>query len=243
MKVFLSAIENGTGKYVIKEMENKKIVADYVLISYYYLRKSSVSLDELKRISKEILVDSGAHSFQKGAKNISVAGIYATLGNVMFASNFLATDILSECYGRKYARLAPKIGVFAIIIYLINIQITLMYTPNEIDMVSTSMNNIFQIAPQICLASMITYYLSNYLDVIIYEKLKKHFKDKKLWLRNNIATILCNCSENFGFAFIAFYGTFSVNDILMIAISTSIIEIFIAICDTPFLYLAKFIRR
>lgn len=68
MKVFLSAVENGTGKYVIKEMENKKIVADYVLISYYYLRKSSVSLDELKRISKEILVDSGAHSFQKGAK-------------------------------------------------------------------------------------------------------------------------------------------------------------------------------
>lgn len=177
------------------------------------------------------------------AKNISVAGIYATLGNVMFASNFLATDILSECYGMKYARLAPKIGVFAVIVYMINMQIALMYTPNEIDIVSTSMNNMFQFAPQICFASVLMYFLSNYFDVIIYEKLKKYFKGKKLWLRNNIATILCNCSENFGFAFIAFYGTFNINDILMIAISTSIIETFIAICDTPFLYLAKFIRR
>lgn len=32
-------------------------------------------------------------------KNVTLFGMSATLGNVMFASNFLATDILTECYG------------------------------------------------------------------------------------------------------------------------------------------------
>lgn len=34
-------------------------------------------------------------------KSVDIFNISATLGNVMFASNFLATDILSECYGKN----------------------------------------------------------------------------------------------------------------------------------------------
>ena len=34
-------------------------------------------------------------------KNINLLSISATLGNVLFASNFLATDMLNELYGKK----------------------------------------------------------------------------------------------------------------------------------------------
>ena len=37
------------------------------------------------------------------AKNIDILGLQATLGNILFASTFLATDILSEKYSNIYS--------------------------------------------------------------------------------------------------------------------------------------------
>ena len=59
----------------------------------------------------------------------------------------------------------------------------------------------------------------------------------------SIAAIVCNCLENFGFVLLAFAGVYPMKELLMIAISTSIIEAAIAVCDTPFLYIAKRIRN
>ena len=66
---------------------------------------------------------------------------------------------------------------------------------------------------------------------------------KRLWLRNNASTILCNCAENFGFITLAFIGIYDLETILTIAISTSIIEAIVAVCDTPFLYVAGMINK
>lgn len=173
-------------------------------------------------------------------KSVDIFNISATLGNVMFASNFLATDILSECYGKKYVKQAVLIGIFSVLVYIINMQISLLYVPNDIDIANVAMQNLFNIAPRICVASVLMFAISNIADVYLFEKLKNKFNGKKMWLRNNVSTILCNCLENFGFVFIAFIGIYPLKDLMMIALSTSIIEIGIALCDTPFLYLAKY---
>lgn len=172
-------------------------------------------------------------------KNIDVLGISVTLGNVMFASNFLATDILSECYGKKEAKKGVYIALFTTITYLVISQISLLYTPNSIDIAQNAMRTLFTLTPRVCIASVLMFFIANLSDVYIYEKLKSKFKGKKIWLRNNISTILCNCLENFGLFFIGFLGVYSIEEILIISISSSIIEIIIAICDTPFLYIAK----
>ena len=43
-------------------------------------------------------------------KTIDIFTISATLGNVMFASIYLATDILNDIYGRKIAKRAVWLG-------------------------------------------------------------------------------------------------------------------------------------
>lgn len=172
-------------------------------------------------------------------KSIDMFGISATLGNVLFASNFLATDILNECYGKKEAKKGVYIGLFSVIIYLIITQLSLLFIPNTIDIAQSSMETLFSLAPRVCISSLVMFYIANIVDVHLYDKLHKKFKGKKMWLRNNIATITCNCLENFGFVLLAFIGVYPINEVLMIAISTCIIEIGIALCDTPFLYLAK----
>lgn len=79
MKIFLSALENGNqcyqkgqnGKckelaYYLKE-QNVKF--KYNLMSYYYIGKGKYDLAcFIRDNSEEILIDSGAHSFQKGKK-------------------------------------------------------------------------------------------------------------------------------------------------------------------------------
>lgn len=171
------------------------------------------------------------------AKSITIFGISGTLGNVMFASNFLATDILSECYGEKEAKKGMYISVFAILVYLVCMQLSLVFVPNEIDTMQDVMKNLFMVAPRICFSSLLMFLIANLVDVKLYNKLKQN-KNNKLWFRNNLSTIVCNCLENFGFVFLAFLGLYPITDILEIAISTSLIEIVIALCDTPFLYLA-----
>lgn len=177
------------------------------------------------------------------AKNIVVFGIDATMGNVLFASTFLATDILSEKYGAKEAKKGVYIGLFAVLTYLAISQFCLLFVPSEMDMVHGGMETLFSLAPRICIASVSMYFLANLLDVYMYSALRRQFDGKKLWLRNNVCTIVCNGLENFGFVVLAFAGVYPLEELLMIAISTSVIEAAIAVCDTPYLYMAKMIHN
>lgn len=172
-------------------------------------------------------------------KSIDIFGISGTLGNVLFASNFLVTDILTEVYGSDVAKKGVFFGVFSIIIFIIISQFTILFIPNDIDTVNDALKQIFTISPRVCISSLVMYLIANYIDVIIYDKLKKKDKDKRIWFRNNFSTIVCNSLENFFFVFFAFIGLYTFKDIMLIALSTTLIEIIIAFMDTPFLYIAK----
>ena len=175
-------------------------------------------------------------------KNVDLFGISATLGNVLFASNFLATDILTENYGYKEAKKGVRFGIIAVAVFMIITQVALLYVPNSEDIAQSSFELLFSFVPRISLASISMFALSNIIDIRLYEWLKKKSNGKKMWLRNNICTIICNGGENFLFYLIAFLGVMDIGTILAIALSATIIEILIALCDTPFLYISKKIK-
>lgn len=172
-------------------------------------------------------------------KSIDVLGVSATVGNVLFASVFLATDLLRECYGKAEAKRGVGIGVASILFYLVCTQLTLLYQPAVFDISHDAMATLFALSPRVCAASLVMYAAANLLDVVVYDKLHRMFEGRKLWLRNNVSTILCNCLENFGFVFLAFAGVYPVEEVLLIGVSTCVIEVLVAVCDTPFLYLGR----
>ena len=172
------------------------------------------------------------------AKNINILGLQATLGNILFASTFLATDILSEKYNTKESRKAINIGIVSVILFTVATQFSLLFKPNELDLVNNNLKNIFAFNLRISISSIAMCYLSNILDIILFEKIKKKIPNK-MWVRNNIATIISNCLENYFFTIFAFIGIYDLKIIFAIATTTTILEIMIAICDTPFLYLSK----
>lgn len=177
------------------------------------------------------------------AKNANIFGLSTAIGTVMFASTFLATDILTEYHSVKDAKTAVFVGLFADVVLIVATQIALLYTPSEFDYADGAMRTLFALNLRISIASMVMYFISNLGDVYLFSKIKERSKGKNLWLRNNVSTILCNCLENFGFIFLAFVGIYDGNTILTIAVSTSIVEAIVAVCDTPFLYLARAVNR
>ncbi|MBR6948573.1 MAG: queuosine precursor transporter [Bacilli bacterium] len=174
-------------------------------------------------------------------KTINIFGITSSLGNIMFASNFLATDIITEKYGSDYAKKAINCALVATIIFIVTTQISLLFIPDVTDIAQESMKTLFSLNLRTSLASLTLFYLSNKFDIYLYEKLKNKYPNK-LWLRNNTATIISNCLENYLFALLAFIGIFNIPTIISIATTGSIIEIVIAILDTPYIYISKLLK-
>ena len=173
------------------------------------------------------------------AKTSNILGLDAAQGSVLFASTFLATDILCEKYGKKEAKTGVLVGLFSSVTLIVATQIALLYSPVEYDYADAPMQVLFGLNLRITASSIVMYLIANLADIAVFDKLKQMTGGKWLWLRNNVATILCNCIENFGFIFLAFLGIYSAGQCFEIAIATSVIEIVAAVCDTPFAYLGR----
>jgi uncharacterized integral membrane protein (TIGR00697 family) len=173
------------------------------------------------------------------AKTSNILGLDAAQGSVLFASTFLATDILCEKYGKKEAKTGVLVGLFSSVALIVATQIALLYSPVEYDYADAPMQVLFGLNLRITASSIVMYLIANLADIAVFDKLKQMTGGKWLWLRNNVATILCNCIENFGFIFLAFLGIYTAGQCFEIAIATSVIEIVAAVCDTPFAYLGR----
>lgn len=176
------------------------------------------------------------------AKNIMLFGLNLAAGHVMFGSVFLATDILSECYGKEEAKKGVWIGLAADVALIACSQLCRLYIPSALDTADPSIQRLFSMSLRITSASAVMFFISNWCDVLLFNKIKELTHGRYLWLRNNVATIVCNCLENFLFYILAFYPTFSMGQIVSMGLATCLLEIVIGLCDTPFLYLATHIK-
>lgn len=178
---------------------------------------------------------------------VRLFGMDATLGNILYAGGFLVTDILSENYGREEAKTAVKIGFFSLISMTALMQVAILFTPLDIPEgleLFNGVKSIFSLMPRLAAASLIAYLISQFHDVWLYETIKNKFPAVKyLWLRNNGSTLISQILDNLIFTVIAFYGIYPFAVLVQIFISTYIIKMIVAICDTPFIYLAEYLFR
>jgi len=172
-------------------------------------------------------------------------GLDTTLGNVLFASSFLATDIMSEIYGKKEANKCVKIGIAANVIFILISQSWFLYLPAEGDTMATPIRTVFANTPRVMISSLIAYVVCEIYDVwayhFIWTKTEKKFGDKKkyLWLRNNGSTLVSQLINVIVFNLLAFLGVFPSSVLIQILVFGYLIFIVTSIVDTPFLYLAR----
>lgn len=176
---------------------------------------------------------------------INAFGMEMTLGNVLFASTFLATDIISEIYGKKDAKKAVHIGIVTSVIFIVFSQWWLLYIPAQSDFAMPALKTVFSNTPRLMLVSIIVYAIVQQFDVWAYHKwwefTKKRCGDSNrfLWVRNNGSTMVSQFLNNLLFTFGAFWGMHSIGTIWNIVISSYVIFLVTSLADTPFIYLAR----
>lgn len=175
-------------------------------------------------------------------KGIVLFGLDATGGNVLYASIFLGTDILTEYYGVKEARRVVFIGFYISVFFLLATKFILLFTPAEWDLYHQSMKHLFTPVWRIVGASMAAYIVAQNLDVLSYNWLKRKVPSQ-LWVRNNGSTWTSQLADTVIFCFLAFFGVYEIKVLCGIVLSTYVLKIIVAAIDTPFLYLTKYIVR
>jgi len=175
-------------------------------------------------------------------KMIEMAGLIMTLGNTIYGTIFLATDLLNEKYGEKAAKRAVWTGFFALLASTVMMQMALRFEPAEADFAQSSLETVFGLLPRLALGSVTAYLVSQYLDVKIFSLLKKAFpKPGQLWIRNNGSTAVSQLLDTIVFCSIAFLGEegYPFDVWVQIALTTYLIKLAVTLLSTPILYAAR----
>ncbi len=142
-------------------------------------------------------------------KLVELFGTTATLGNIVYASSFLVTDILSEMHGKKQAQKAVFIGLFSLVAMTVLMNLALFFTPAPDDFSQDSLAVIFGFMPRIAAASLLAYLVSQMHDVWAYDFWRKRFPGLRfIWLRNNASTMVSQFIDSTVFTVLAFWGCF-----------------------------------
>ncbi|MGE4504344.1 MAG: queuosine precursor transporter [Desulfovibrionaceae bacterium] len=177
-------------------------------------------------------------------KLVELFGLTTTLGNVLYASVFLSTDILSEKHGKAEARRAVLLGFTALVMATAYMQIALRFTPSEADFAQQSLATIFGFFPRVALGSILAYLVSQMHDVWAFHAVKARTGERHLWLRNNASTLVSQLLDTLIFCFVAFWGdaAFPAPVFWNVVLTTYLFKLVVALADTPFLYVARRIR-
>jgi uncharacterized integral membrane protein (TIGR00697 family) len=172
-------------------------------------------------------------------KTVELFGMVSTLGNIVYASSFLATDILSELYGRRAAMKGVAAGFFALVTMTLLMQLALWFTPHESDFSQPALESLFALLPRVAGASLLAYLVSQTHDIWAYTFWKNRFPGLRwLWLRNNASTVVSQLIDSAIFSFAAFAGVFEMPIVLDIWLTTCLFKWIVALVDTPFIYAA-----
>ena len=178
---------------------------------------------------------------------VDLFGFGTTLGNILYAGGFLVTDILAENYGKKHAQKAVYLGFFSLIVMTAIMQIAVSFIPSNIEegiLMFEGVKRIFDFMPRLVVASLISYLLSQSHDIWAYEFWRKKYSaPRHIWIRNNASTMISQLIDNSLFTLIAFWGVYPKEVLVEIFITTYIMKFIVAVCDTPFVYAAHYLKK
>lgn len=165
-------------------------------------------------------------------------------GVVAYPFTFLATDLISELFGRKKAQLVVWVG-FAMNLFMLFLMTVNHWLPNSAG-VSGGLDlfeGVYEFMVGNVLASMFAYLVAQSVDVRLFHFWKRKTKGKYLWLRNNASTTVSQLVDStaiLSILYIAGNLGESINTIgalIILIINSYLFKFAFALIDTPLMYL------
>lgn len=172
-------------------------------------------------------------------------GMETTLGNVIFASTFLATDMMGEFYGKKEAGRCVALGIASNVAFIAISQSWFLYAPSEFDTMAGPIRQVFANTPRVMAASLLAYAICELHDVWAYHRLWRWTEGRTgnrrafLWLRNNGSTLVSQLINAVAFNLLAFAGVWDRRTLAQVIVLGYATFVATSLLDTPFMYWAR----
>jgi len=173
-------------------------------------------------------------------KIINVFGFFVPAGILGYSVTFIITDSIHEIWGKERANFVVIGGFIALFFVFLLVMLSIYWPKAPFWDHDSAYQLILGSTPRIIIASFVAYLFSQFHDVWAFHLLKRIFKKKHLWLRNNISTVISQFIDTTLFITIAFYG---VMPIIPMIFAQWFIKCIIAILDTPIVYLMVWYMR
>ncbi len=143
-----------------------------------------------------------------------------TYGALTYPVSFLIMDILSEKYRRKD------------VLYALRYAILIAFIPSCCLAFITSESNL---AIRIAIASVSAFFISQFLDAVIFYRLKNMFPSL-WWFRNSVSAFIAQFLDAILFFHIAFFGIYSHYDVIAMALFDYGVKSLVNFIDIPIFY-------
>ncbi len=174
------------------------------------------------------------------SKIISIGGIVLPAGILAYCITFVASDVISEIWGKEKARQVVFGGFAALVVCLGLIHLALSWPGAVFWDNQEAYDSILGTAPRIIMASLAAYLVSQNHDVWAFHYWKKMFQGRHLWIRNNLSTAGSQVIDSIIFITLAFYG---IMPLIPLIAGQILIKIIIALLDTPVVYFLVWVIR
>ena len=229
------------------ELNNTRRLATYIILAGIFI--SSMTMLNILGTSRFIDLSFNIFGFN--------FPLIVAIGVLPYPITFLCTDLISEIFGKKRATIIVWTGLvvnlwLGLILWLGGIA-TEFATSTE----SIGTNNAFLTIRHLALgtitASMVAYFLAQYIDVSVFHFLKNLTKGKYLWIRNNGSTMISQLVDTSAVILITHFLTYSkplpkdnseLMGLMTLIFYAYLFKFFAALIDTPIFYMAvKFLKK
>lgn len=171
-------------------------------------------------------------------------------GVIAYPFTFLATDLISELFGRKKAQLLVWVG-FVMNMFMLFLMSVNHWLPNTHG-VSGGLDlfeGVYKFMISNTIASMIAYLTAQTVDVKLFHFWKEFTGGKHLWLRNNGSTMVSQMVDSISILTILYIAgnlgseVNTISDLIILILNSYLFKFFFALFDTPFFYMGAYLLK
>lgn len=172
------------------------------------------------------------------------------VGLIAYPFTFLATDLISELYGRKKAQSVVWAGFF-LNLYMLLLMIAAQWLPNTYG-VSGGLelfDGVYEFLVANTVSSMIAYLIAQSIDVRLFHFWKRVTKGKYLWVRNNGSTMVSQLVDSTAILSILYLtgnlgeNITTVGALGILILNSYLFKFFFALFDTPLIYVGVWLFK
>ncbi|MBI4033147.1 MAG: queuosine precursor transporter [Candidatus Blackburnbacteria bacterium] len=189
-----------------------------------------------------------------GAKTFPLVNLFgyqlnASVAIFVLPLIFTINDVITEVYGKERTRSVIRSGLIVILLILLFSLFAINLPPSSRFQASEpAYDKIFGLSARIAGASLTAFALAEFLDVIIFVKIREWLGKNALWFRNNASNFVAQFIDTSVFISLAFYAfdkSFNNNLTFLSSLILPywLLKCFMSVIETPFVYLGvKWLR-